>query len=73
MKICLHLLRRAAITRSTGTVHTSNKARLTCVAMQIRIRIQIVTKNIIICSLAQLPTFPKSFMQIRSEVFAQTC
>jgi len=45
-------------TRSTGTVHTSAKARLTSVAirmpMRIRIRIRDLVrhKNLIICSLA---------------------
>ena len=43
-------------TRSTGTVHTSAKTRLTSVAIRIRIRIQIRDpdrhQNLIICSLA---------------------
>jgi len=39
-------------TRSTGTVHTSAKARLTSVAIQTRIRDLDRHQNLIICSLA---------------------
>jgi len=39
-------------TRSTGTVHTSAKARLTSVVIQIRIPYLNQHQNIIICSLA---------------------
>jgi len=53
-------------TRSTGTVHTSAKARLTSVAIRIKIRIRIRDpdrhQNLVICSLAnQLPTLPWKF------------
>jgi len=54
-------------TRSTGTVHTSAKARLTSVAIQIRIRIQIHIRirdpnrhqNFTICSLAHCQSLTK--------------
>jgi len=60
-------------------VHTFGKARLTSVAirirnrMQIRIRIQIQTPPKFNHLFKTLPTFPENFMQIRSEVFAQSC
>jgi len=64
-------------TRSTGTVHTSAKVRLTSVAIRIRIRIQIRNKDrhqkCNLCSLAHCQPSLKNFMQIRSEVFAQSC
>ena len=50
------VLKQHTITRSTGTVHTSTKAHLTSVAIQIQIHIQICDpdrqQNLIICSLA---------------------
>ena len=53
-------------TRSTGTVHTSAKARLTCVAIRIQISIRIRDpdrhQNLIICSLAHcLPSLKISY------------
>jgi len=66
-----------ALTRSTGTLHTSAKARLTGVAIRIRIRIRDPDRhqNVIVCSLAHIPTFSEIFvqLQIRLEVFAQSC
>jgi len=56
-------------------LHTSAKARLTSVVIQIRIQIPDLDchQNLVICSLAHLPTFPENFMQIRLEVFVQSC
>jgi len=56
-------------------VHTSAKARLTSVAIRIRISDPDCHQNLIIYFLftGLLPTFPENFMQIRSEVFAQSC
>jgi len=66
---------------TTSIVHTSAKARLTNVAIRIRIRIWIKTRdsdmdpdrhqNLIICW--PITTLAENFMQIRSEVFAQSC
>jgi len=65
------------ITRSTGTLHTSAKARLTGVAIRICIRICYPDRhqNLIVCSLAHIPSFSEIFvqLQIRLEVFAQSC
>jgi len=60
------------VTRSTETVHTSAKAHLTSVVIQIRIRDSDCHQNLIICSLAigPFPIFPENFMQIRLEVLA---
>jgi len=53
-------------------VHTSTKTRLTSVAIRIRIRARIRYpdrhQNLIVGT-----TFSKNFMQIRSEVLAQSC
>ena len=62
-------------TRSTGTVHTSAKAGLTSVATLIPIRILPWSGsppkfNHLFVGL--LPTFPENFIEIRSEVFAQS-
>jgi len=51
-------------------VHTSAKARLTSVAIWIRIRIPAKFNHLFI---GPLPTFPKNFMQIRLDVSAQSC
>ena len=50
---CAALRTRARITRSTGAVHTSAKARLTGVAIRIRLRIRDPDRhqNLIICSM----------------------
>jgi len=52
----LRMTRNYIVTRITGTVHTSAKARLTSVAIQMRIRIRIHDQdrhqNLIICSSA---------------------
>jgi len=56
------------LTRSTGTVHISAKARLTSVT--IRIRHPNCHQNLILF-IGPLPTFPENFMQIRCEVFAK--
>jgi len=55
-------------TRSTGTVHTSAKARLTSVAIRIRIWTGSPPKSNRLF-IGPLPTFPENFMQIRSEFF----
>jgi len=60
----------STITRSTGTVHTSAKARL---GFGIRIRYSDRHQNLIICSLAHCQPFMKISCKIRSEVFAQSC
>jgi len=51
-------------------VHTFAKARLTSIAIRIRIRDPDLHQNLIT---GPLPSFPENFMQIRSEVFAQSC
>jgi len=51
-------------------VHTSAKAGLTSVAIRIWIRDLDRRQNLNICP---LPTFPENFMQIRSQVFVQSC
>jgi len=50
-------------------VHACAKARLTSVATRIRIRHQ----NLIILFIGPLPTGPENFMQIRLDIFAQSC
>jgi len=47
----LHWKKIQLLTRSTGTVHTSAKACLTSVAIQIRIRDPDCHQNLVICSL----------------------
>jgi len=65
------------ITRSTGTVLTSAKARLTSVAIWMRIRIRIPESGLPPkfrpnhLFIGPMTTFPENFMQICSEVFAQ--
>jgi len=65
-------------TGSTGTVHTSTKARLTSVATRIRIRIRIRMRdphrheNFNRFVTGPLPNFRENFMQIRSDVFAKS-
>jgi len=58
-------------------LHTSAKTRRTSVATLIRIRIRIRDpcrhQNLIIFFIGPLPIFPENFMQIRSEIFAQSC
>jgi len=55
-------------------MRTSAKARLTIVAIRLRIRIRYPDRhqNLIIFSIGPLPTFPENFMQIRLDVFAQS-
>jgi len=53
-------------------VHTSAKARLTSVAIRIRIPYPDRHQNLILFN-CLLPTFLENFMQICSEVFAQNC
>jgi len=74
------LIQKINETRSTGTAHTSAKAHLTSVAIRIRIwiRIQIRIRDRSPPKFNRLfngplPTFPEHFMQIRWEVFAQSC
>jgi len=55
------------LTRSTGTVHTSIKVRLTSVTISGSLP---KFSHLFICP---LPTFPGNFMQIRLEVFVQSC
>jgi len=58
-------------TRSTGTVHTSAKARLTSVATRIRIPIRDRDRNQnLTLIIGPLSIFLENFMQIRSEVYA---
>jgi len=57
-------------TRSTGTMHTSAEARLTSVAIRIRIPDPDCHQNL---TIGLLSTFPENFMQIRWGVFAQSC
>jgi len=58
-------------------MYTSANPRLTSVTIRIRIRIQIRDpdrhQNLIILFIGALPTLPENFMQILSEVFAQSC
>jgi len=67
----------AVLTRSTGTVHTSTKARLTSVAIRIRIRIRIRDpdrhQNLIICSLAHCQLPLKISCKSVRKFFAQSC
>jgi len=59
-------------TRSTGTVHTSAKARLTNVAIRIRIRDPDHHQNLTVCSLASCqPSLKISCKSVH--VFAQSC
>jgi len=60
-------------TRNTGTVHTSTKARLTSVAIQYPDPWFGSPSKFNRLFIGPLPTFPENFMQIRSEVFAQSC
>jgi len=70
------MLLNLAIVRSNGTMHTSAKARLTSVRIRIRIRIHIRSgsptkfRRLFIDPLS---TFRENFVQIRSEVFVQSC
>ena len=64
------VLRCSLITRNTGTVHTSAKAVLP-VSRSVSVTGSPPKFNHLFTS--PLPTFPKSFMQIRSEIFAQSC
>jgi len=56
-------VRVAVIARTTGTLHTSAKTRLTSVI------IWISPSKFNHLFTGQLPTFPENFMQIRSKVF----
>jgi len=58
-------------TRSTGTVHASAKARLTGVAIWIRITDSPPKFNRLF--IGPLTAFAENFMKIHSEVFAQSC
>jgi len=58
-------------TRSTGTVHASAKARLTSVAIWIRITDSPPKFNHLF--IGPLTAFAENFMKIHSEVFAQSC
>jgi len=67
-----HSLSMTLKARSTWTVHTSAKARLTIVADPDLYPDPWygLPPKFNHCS---LPTFPENFMQIRSEVFAESC
>jgi len=58
-------------TRNTGTVHICARARFTSVAIRDLDRHQNSKFNHLF--IGPLPTFPENFMQIRLEVFAQSC
>jgi len=55
-------------------MRTSAKARLTSVAIRLRIRIRDPDRhqNLIISSIGSSRTFPDNFIQIRLDVFAQS-
>jgi len=67
----------AVTTRSAGTAHTSAKARLTSVAIPIRIRIVIrdldCHQNLIICSLAHCQPSVKISCKSVQKFFAWSC
>jgi len=67
----LVLMRITTDTRSTGTLHTSAKARLNSV--EIRIRESGSPPKFSHSFTDPLPTFTEHFIQIRSEVFTQSC
>ena len=60
-------------TRSTGTVHTSAKARLTSVAIRIDPDPDPSPPKLNHLFTGPLPTFSENFMQMRSDDFAQSC
>jgi len=67
---------RAAITRSTKTVHTLAKAHLTSVAIRIRIDPDPWSGSppkLYRSFIGLLPNLLENIMQIRSKVFAQSC
>jgi len=69
----IEYLSNVMITRSTGTVHTSAKERLTSVAIRIRIRDPNRHHNLIFCSSAHgQPSLKISCRSIRN-LFAQSC
>jgi len=63
----------AIITRSTGTLHTSAKARLTSVVIWMLICDPDRHQILIIYSSVQCQPSSENFMQIHLEVFAQSC
>jgi len=65
-----HICNNSNNTRSTGTVHTSAKARLTSITIRIRIRNLDRHQNLITCSLAHYQPFRKISCK---SVFAQSC
>jgi len=71
---CFHKCDIIELASSTGTVHTSAKAGLTSVAIRIRIHIRIRSPpKFNLLFYGALPTFPENFIQIRLEVFTQSC